>query len=96
MKLAFFKAIMTSRFFEAQQSSTNSQSPVSTKILQESGNKWAKLGNFKLNVSLIHVFQNLEKNNSRRLAKIVFLLMKIPISTLAQLIYISIREKLTT
>ena len=46
MKLAFFKAIMTSRFFEAQQSSTNSQSPVSTKILQESGNKWAKLGNF--------------------------------------------------
>ena len=43
MKLVFFKAFMTKTFFVAQQSSMKNQPLVLTEILQESGNKWAKL-----------------------------------------------------
>ena len=80
MKLAFFETFMTSTFFEGLHSSLWNQPLVSTKTLQESGNKWAKMWNFKLNASLIHVFQDLEESISkhpRRLAKIVSLLTKI-------------------
>ena len=80
MKLAFFETFMTSTFFEGLHSSLWNQPLVSTKTLQESGNKWAKMWNFKLNASLIHVLQDLEESISkhpRRLAKIVSLLTKI-------------------
>ena len=80
MKLAFFETFMTSTFFEGLHSSLWNQPLVSTKTLQESGNKWAKMWNFKLNASLIHVFQDLEESISKhpwRLAKIVSLLTKI-------------------
>ena len=80
MKLAFFETFMTSTFFEGLHSSLWNQPLVSTKTLQESGNKWAKMWNFKLNASLIHVLQDLEESISkhpRRLARIVSLLTKI-------------------